>query len=107
MSIGPTLSPRNMKVSPGPGRSGPPPQVPAYGHAAKYLALGETEWLALIDVDEYIVPVSTANLTDILDNYDEYPGIRLVGECFDASTVDALPKRELLIATSELVARTS
>ena len=79
-------------------------QVPAYGHAAKYLALGETEWLALIDVDEYIVPVSTANLTDILDNYDEYPGIRLVGECFDASTIDALPKRELLIATSELVA---
>lgn len=79
-------------------------QLPAYELTAKYLALGETEWLALIDVDEYIVPISTNTLSEILDSYEEYPGIRLMSDCFDASTIDALPKRELLIATSELVA---
>ena len=79
-------------------------QLPAYELAAKYLALGETEWLALIDVDEYLVPVSAGTLSEILDSYEDYPGIRLMSDCFDASTIDALPKRELLIATSELVA---
>ncbi len=79
-------------------------QVQAYEHAAKYAALGETEWLALIDVDEFLVPVRSSTLSEILEKYDAYPGVKLMSDCFDASTIDALPRRELLIATSELTA---
>ena len=79
-------------------------QVQAYENAAKYTALGETEWLAFIDVDEYLVPVHTNTFAEILEKYKASPGLKLNSDCFDAATIDALPKRELLIATAELVA---
>ncbi len=77
-------------------------QLTAYENAAKYVALGDTQWLAFIDVDEYLVPVNTKTLTEVLERYDEHPGLQLTSDYFDASHIDVLPRRELLIATTEL-----
>jgi hypothetical protein len=80
-------------------------QMPAYEHAAKYEALGKTEWLAFIDVDEFLLPVENGTLNEILAESEMFPGIALESECYDASQVGVFPRRELLIATSELTAQ--
>jgi hypothetical protein len=77
-------------------------QLTAYENAAKYAALKQTKWLAFIDVDEYLVPVHTNTITEVVERYEEYAGLRLTSDFFDASHIDVLPKRELLIATVEL-----
>ncbi|MBS0605297.1 MAG: glycosyltransferase family 92 protein [Verrucomicrobia bacterium] len=80
-------------------------QLPAYENAAKYRALNETEWLAFIDVDEYLVPVHTNTIVEVLDRYEDHSGLQLTSDYFDASHIDALPRRELLIATVELTGK--
>jgi len=78
-------------------------QVPAYEHAAKYRALNETEWLVFVDVDEYLVPIHGNTIVDILNKYDEYPGLELTCDYFDASSLDVHPRRDLLIQTVTLI----
>lgn len=77
-------------------------QLPAYELTAKHLALEETEWLALLDVDEYLVPVEANSMGEVLKEFADYPGLQLTSDFFDASHIDALPRRDLLIATIEL-----
>jgi len=77
-------------------------QLPAYENAAKYRGLKDTRWLVFIDVDEFLVPVQGDTISDVLERYDEYPGLQLTSDCFDASQIDVIPRRDLLIATTEL-----
>jgi Glycosyltransferase family 92 len=76
-------------------------QVTAFENALKYRALKETKWLVFVDIDEFLVPPGTHNLLEILEKYDEYPGVVLLSDHFDAS-VPTFPKRKLLIETLEL-----
>jgi hypothetical protein len=77
-------------------------QTPAYENAARYFGVKETEWLAFLDVDEYLVPVNAATVSRVLLSYQDSPGLQLNADCFDASQIDIFPGRELLIATATL-----
>lgn len=78
-------------------------QVPAYENAAKYRAIRETKWLVNLDVEEFLVPPSVNNLGEILDRYESYPGVVLPSNYFDASRIDCVPKRNLVIQSIELI----
>lgn len=77
-------------------------QLPAYEHIVKYRGLNETEWLVLLDVDEFLVPVNSSKISDILENYAGYPGVVVTSDFFDASHIDVLPRRDLIIDAIEL-----
>lgn len=77
-------------------------QIPAYENAAKVRALNETKWLAFLDVGEFLIPTRTSTLKEILEQYEEYPGITFLSDHYDASRLYALPGRNFLIETVEL-----
>ena len=77
-------------------------QVTAYENAIKVAGLNDTKWMVFLDVDEFLVPPTGSKLTTILENYDEYPGVTLCSDFFDASKIGTLPKRKLVIETVEL-----
>jgi hypothetical protein len=76
-------------------------QLPAYEHAAKYLAINDTKWLTVLDVDEFIVPVKANTIKEVLANCDEFPGIEMVTHYFDASRGNQFPKKNLIIQSVE------
>lgn len=51
----------------------------------------ETTWMALIDLDEYIVPIEKDNLPDILKEFEKYPGLAVKWVCFDCNGHDKKP----------------
>jgi hypothetical protein len=57
---------------------------------------GVSRWLALIDVDEFIVPAETSNLIDFLANHEACGGIYIRWEPFGTSNVGKLSAGELL-----------
>ncbi len=76
-------------------------QVPAYQYTISTRAK-ETEWLAFVDVDEFLVP-NHSNLKQILERYENHPGVVLSSDFFDVSDMNVLPKRNLIIETVEMV----
>lgn len=78
-------------------------QVPAYENAVKCQAGNETKWLVFVDIDEYLVPPTADTLTEILEKYDEYAGVTLASDFFDAYKIYKFPKRNLLIETTEMI----
>lgn len=45
----------------------------------------ETYWLALIDLDEFIVPKEKDNVPDFLKDYEQYPGVVINWVLFDSN----------------------
>lgn len=76
-------------------------QLPAYENAIKCHAVNDSEWLVFLDIDEFIVPVNTDSVNEVLDNYSQYPGLELVSDHFDASN-HKFPKKELTISNVDL-----
>jgi hypothetical protein len=74
-------------------------QLPAYDHACRVSAIAETKWLALIDVDEYILPMQTQTFTEILAKCDAFPGVALIWHTYGTSGVAQIPEKTLLIET--------
>ncbi len=60
--------------------------------------------MVFLEVDEFLVPQGESKITDLLEKYDEYPGIVLKSDYFDAST-DTFPKPKLLIEAVTLTGR--
>jgi hypothetical protein len=77
-------------------------QISAFENAI-LLRAKETEWMVIVDVDEFLIPILGDKLTDILARYKEYPGIILEKEFYDASRIDVLPKRNLVIEAVDLM----
>ncbi len=77
-------------------------QVAAYENAVKVLAGKDTKWLVFLDVGEFLVPAQGCTLTDLLEKYDEYPGVTFATDFFDASKLDKLGRKKLLIEALEL-----
>jgi hypothetical protein len=77
-------------------------QATAYEHALRETAAKETEWLLFMDIKEFLVPSSHIQLKELLKTYANCPGILLSSEFFDASKIDIVPRRKLLIETVEL-----
>lgn len=57
----------------------------------------DTRWLAIIDVDEFIVPVHANNLQDLLKNYSEAGGLQIFWQFFGTSGVKKIPENMTLI----------
>lgn len=53
---------------------------------------GQTRWLALIDLDEFIVPVQKNSIPDFLRDYEQYPGVGINWLCFDHNGHETRPK---------------
>ncbi len=64
-------------------------QAKSYMHCANR-ALGKTEWLAFIDLDEFIVPVEEESLKDLLDSYRSYGGLKVNWVLFGTSNLKTL-----------------
>lgn len=73
-------------------------QVGAYWDAIEK-AKGKAKWLALIDADEMIVPLSNKPLTTTLKKFEPYGGVYMNYLCFGTSNVQKIPADKLMIET--------
>lgn len=71
-------------------------QAGAYVHCIRS-ATGCSKWLALIDVDEFLTPISSLVIPDILKDYEEFAGVCFNWKTFGHSWLDDLPPGRLLI----------
>lgn len=62
-------------------------------HLAKYKA----KWLAIIDADEYIVPIQANTVLQVLKKYENYGGVYVNWLCFGTSHVEKIPSGVLMI----------
>ena len=68
-------------------------QNPAYADAiVKYK--NETRWLAIIDLDEFIVPIEKDNIQDFLKDYEKYPAVGINWVMFDSNGHQTRPLSE-------------
>lgn len=59
----------------------------------------ETFWLAIIDTDEFIVPIEKKNLRTFLKDYESYGGIGINWQLFGTAGVKRIPENKTLIGT--------
>lgn len=71
-------------------------QPTVYNHALN-LARGKNEWLAIIDTDEFITPMTCDNLKDFLRTHKHFAGLHAKWQLFGTSGVRTLNPSELLI----------
>lgn len=79
-------------------------QLSAYENALKRSALGKTKWLIFLDIDEFLVTPGSDGLKEILAKYDDYPGIILSSEYYDASHKGTIPQKKLVIESLDITA---
>ncbi len=70
-------------------------QVPTYMHALN-IAKETSEWIAFIDIDEFIAPVHHDNLITFLKDYKDYGALSINWQIFGTSRMDDLPKNKLI-----------
>lgn len=73
-----------------------PYQVDAYNHCIAKVK-NKTRWLAVIDIDEFIVPVTCDSLSALLKNYEGAGGLQIFWQFFGTSGVYEIPKNKTLI----------
>ncbi len=73
-------------------------QCAIYKHALS-LARGNAKWLALIDADEYVMPLRKKSVLDVLKQFEYAGGIYLNWLMFGTSNVEKIPADKLLIET--------
>lgn len=71
-------------------------QCLAYQRAIHFAA-GKAKWLAIIDTDEFIVPVKGGSVADFLSGYEEFAGIAVNWQVFGTSSIEKVPEERLLI----------
>lgn len=71
-------------------------QIGAYREALKKAA-GKVKWLALIDADEFIVPIQKDRLMDVLKDYEQYGGVYINWQMFGTSGYQSIPEGKLMI----------
>lgn len=79
-------------------------QTAAYENAARIRAVNETKWLVFVDVNEFLIPGEVNKLTDILEKYQDCAAVTISSDFFDASNVDTIPRRKLVVQAVELTA---
>lgn len=95
--------------SPEKGKNWMPEQKKAYEHCLKKCE-EVSAWLAIIDVDEFIVPVIAPDLTSFLQAYDHRPeigAIKINWQLYGTAWVASLAKNQLLIESLMLKAPTN
>lgn len=71
-------------------------QKPVYRDAI-FRFKNETEWMAIIDLDEYIVPVQEDNIKDFLRPYEKFSGVVVNGVMFDSNGIIKRPEGKSVI----------
>lgn len=71
-------------------------QLPVYNHALK-IAEGTSQWIAFIDLDEFLFPVKHSNLTEMLKDYQDCAGLGVNWQNFGTSWLETLPDNGLII----------
>jgi hypothetical protein len=74
----------------------PPHQIKAYNNCIEKVK-NVTKWLAVIDIDEFIVPITYNNLTKMLRNYEGAGGLQIFWQFFGTSNTYEIPKDKILI----------
>lgn len=74
----------------------------AYEHAIHYQCVEETNWLAILNINEFLVPMVEENLTEILKRYENFPGIILPSNYYDASKQEHHSNNRLIIESFHL-----
>ena len=77
-------------------------QVPSYQDAI-LMARGQTRWLALIDLDEFIVPIEKNSVPEFLKDFEQYPGIGINSLIFDYNGHRVPPKENGGLVTANYV----
>lgn len=77
-------------------------QISAFENAI-LLRAKETNWMVIVDIDEFLIPIHGDLLTDILERHKQELGVILEKEFYDASRIDVLPKRNLVIEAVDLM----
>lgn len=73
-----------------------PYQYQAYNHCVHQLALGVTKWLALIDIDEFLVPLQYNTVNEVLREHEQYASMLVFWHCFGTSYLDKIPANKLM-----------
>lgn len=71
-------------------------QLPVYNHALS-IAKQTTDWIAFIDLDEFLFPVENQNLNELLKEYEAYGGLAVNWQMYGTSWLDVLPENGLII----------
>ena len=77
-------------------------QMPAYQHSIKLWASKESEWLVVLDIDEFLVPPKDEKITDLLKRHDDSTGVILTTDCFNAYDIDFIPRKQLVTEMTTL-----
>ncbi|MBQ3101415.1 glycosyltransferase family 92 protein [bacterium] len=72
-------------------------QMPVYRDAI-FSYKNETNWLAIIDLDEYIVPVECENLSSFLEEYKDFPALGVNWVMFDSNGYEKRPNKLVIEA---------
>lgn len=59
----------------------------------------ETFWLAVIDTDEFILPLKTTSLSKFLKEYESFGGLAINWQLFGSSGISHIPPQQTLIGT--------
>jgi hypothetical protein len=73
-------------------------QPAAYTNCIKR-ANGKVKWLALIDIDEFLTPISAASIPEILGDYEDCAGVCFNWKTFGHSGLFDPPEDKLMIET--------
>jgi hypothetical protein len=71
-------------------------QVGAYNDSMAR-GLETSRWVTCIDIDEFIVPISTDNIPDFLVNYEDVAGVSINWQVYGTSYLAAIPEGKTLI----------
>ena len=71
-------------------------QVKAYAKGLE-LARKKTKWLAIIDTDEFLTPVSGNNLIELLKPYEKYGGVCVNWQNYGTSNIQRIAEDSLMI----------
>lgn len=58
---------------------------------------GISKWIAFLDIDEFLFPVTAGNLNDFLKNYEDCPGVCVNWQIFGTSNIGRIPEDRLMI----------
>lgn len=71
-------------------------QVPAYNNGIKLLKK-QSDWIAFIDIDEFIVPITATNLKELLQEYQSFGALAVNWDCYGCSNIWDIPQNKLMI----------
>lgn len=72
-------------------------QYDVYRYCAHQLAYGQTRWLAIIDIDEFLLPLQHASVIDFLREHEDYGTVLLHWRYFGTSYIERIPDDKLMI----------